>query len=256
MDFTFSKFEFFIKKVNENYKILSFENYLKSFKSYKGKLLILRHDVDRYPKHSLRIAKIENKLGISSTFYFRTINSVFKPQIIKEIALLGHEIGYHYEDLSICKGDYEKAIKNFEINLNKLRYYYPVKTICMHGSPLSPWDNKDIWKKYDYKNFGIILDTSLDINYNEFFYITDNGFAWNKTSTSVRDKVKSRFNIKIKSTDHLIKMIDNDKLPDKVTLNAHPDTFFDPGLGWFINFSLIKLKNIVKWFIVKWKVVK
>ena len=27
---------------------------------------------------------------------------------------MGHEIGYHYEDLSIAKGDVDKAIEYFE----------------------------------------------------------------------------------------------------------------------------------------------
>ena len=42
------------------------------------------------------------------------------------------------------------AIDDFRLNLEKLRKLYPVKTICMHGSPFSKWDNRDLWKKYDY----------------------------------------------------------------------------------------------------------
>jgi len=34
-------------------------------------------------------------------------------KIIKEIASYGHEIGYHFDDLSIAKGDYNKAIELF-----------------------------------------------------------------------------------------------------------------------------------------------
>ena len=64
---------------------------------------------------------------------------------------MGHEIGYHYEDLAMAKGNYEKAILSFEQNLAKLRHIVPVETICMHGSPLSKFDNRKIWEKYDYR---------------------------------------------------------------------------------------------------------
>jgi hypothetical protein len=104
---------------------------------------------------------------------------------------LGHEIGYHYEDLSLCKGNYESAIKHFEINLNKFRKIYPVKTICMHGSPLSKWDNRDLWKKYNYRDFGIIGEPYFDMDFDDVFYLTDTGRRWDGDKVSVRDKVKS-----------------------------------------------------------------
>ena len=59
----------------------------------------------------------------------------------------------------------------------------------MHGSPLSKYDNKKIWEKYDYRDFGIIGDPSFDIDYDEVFYITDTGRAWNNSNVSIRDKV-------------------------------------------------------------------
>ncbi len=40
---------------------------------------------------------------------------------------------------------FELAIDDFRLNLEKMRKLYPVKTICMHGSPLSKWDNRDLW---------------------------------------------------------------------------------------------------------------
>ena len=72
--------------------------------------------------------------------------------IIREIRDMGHEIGYHYDDLSFCKGDHEKAIRRFEKNLATLREIAPVKTICMEGAPLSKWDNRDLWGKHQIPN--------------------------------------------------------------------------------------------------------
>lgn len=249
MDFTFSKYQSLILCfINNGYLPIP---YISFINGSKDKVLILRHDVDRFPNQTLQMARLEARLGIKSTYYFRIIKSVFREQYLKEVSEYGHEIGYHYEDLSLCKGNYKDAIESFERNLDKLRNYFPVKTICMHGSPASPWDNKKLWDKYDYKQYGIIADTSCDIDYNDVFYISDNGFGWNRTKTSVRDKVTTNFNIPIKDTNHFIELINKNKLPQKIMLNAHPDTFFDPGIKWILNYGFIKSKNIIKWTIVR-----
>ena len=65
---------------------------------------------------------------------------------------------------------YSEAFRDFKENLEKLRKLYPVKTICMHGSPLSKWDNRDLWTKYDYRDFGIIGEPYFDVDFNEVFY--------------------------------------------------------------------------------------
>lgn len=250
-DWTFDSFYYVLKNFQEqNYIIVTFNNSIINDKKLE-RLLILRHDVDRFPLQTLQMARMEASNNIKATYYFRIIPSVFKPEIISEVADLGHEIGYHYEDLSLSGGDYKKSIQHFESNLEKLRSFYPVKTICMHGSPLSKWDNKTLWSQYDYKKYGIIADTSLDVDYNKVFYITDNGRAWNRTGVSVRDKVNTHFNIPIRSNSHLIGLINNNELPDNIMINAHPDTFFDFGVKWMLNYGYIETKNVVKWAIVK-----
>jgi len=105
----------------------------------------------------------------------------YDENIIRQIADMGHEIGYHYEKLSICRGNYVDSILNFKLSLEKFRTIYHVKTICMHGSPISIYDNKKIWKKYDYRDYGIIADPSFDIDYDEVFYITDVVKKWINT---------------------------------------------------------------------------
>lgn len=254
-DFTFLSFRKLLEGFrNSSYQIKPFENYINQ--TTEGKTLILRHDVDRFPAQTQKMARMEAEMGISGTYYFRIVPSVFKPDLIREVAELGHEIGYHYEELSLLKGDYKRAMEAFEKNLKALRTFYPVKTICMHGSPLSKWDNKKIWDAYDYRNYGIIADTSLDVDYNRVFYISDNGRAWNRTSVSVRDKVYSPFHIPIRNSDHLLELIQKGALPDQVMINAHPDTFFDFGVKYMLNWGFIEAKNVAKWFIVKTGMIK
>ena len=255
IDFTFISFKSLLLSFEKaGYKIVTVSDYIT--KGSSGKSLVLRHDIDRYPKNALKMARIEAELGITATYYFRIIPSVYKENIIKTIQNLGHEVSYHYEDLSLNNGDLEKSINHFQHYLSIFREYCDAKTICRHGSPLSKWDNKSIWQKYNYYDYGIIGDTEFDIDYNKVFYISDNGMGWNNTSVSVRDKVVSNFDIPIKNTEHLKALLKDGKLPNLVAMNAHPDTFFDFGIRWLVNAGIIKSKNIIKWIIVKFNIIK
>ena len=62
----------------------------------------------------------------------------------------------------------------------------------MHGSPRSRFDNKSLWKKYDYKDYGIIGEPYFDIDFNDVFYLTDTGRRWDGDKVSVRDKVNGK----------------------------------------------------------------
>ena len=64
------------------------------------KFVILRHDVDAWHLDSLQFAKLEHSLGIRGTYCFQTGPNGFYGEIIRQIAELGHEIGYHYETMA------------------------------------------------------------------------------------------------------------------------------------------------------------
>jgi len=215
------------------------------------KTAILRHDVDRLPKNDLVIARIEKEAGINGSYYFRIVKGSYDENIIRQIADMGHEIGYHYENLSKCRGNYEDSILDFKSSLEKFRTIYPVKTICMHGSPISIYDNKKIWEKYDYRDYVIIAEPYFDIDYDEVFYITDTGRAWNNSNVSIRDNVNSKFDIKIKSTQHLIEKIQNNELPNKIMLNVHPQRWNDKFVPWVSELVGQNVKNVVKRMIVR-----
>ncbi|MEZ5146706.1 MAG: hypothetical protein R2759_06400 [Bacteroidales bacterium] len=57
-----------------------------------------------------------------------SLKNHYDSDIIKQIANLGHEIGYHYDDLSHTHGDYTKAINSRQFEdekLASLRLYPP-----------------------------------------------------------------------------------------------------------------------------------
>ena len=121
----------------------------------------------------------------------------------------------------------------------------------MHGSPFSKYDNKKLWEKYDYRDYGIIAEPYFDIDYDEVFYITDTGRSWNNSNASIRDKVSSKFDIKIKDTHHLIEKIQNNELPDKIMINVHPQRWNDKFVPWVSELVRQSVKNVVKKFVIR-----
>jgi hypothetical protein len=250
--------------------------------------LLLRHDVDLLPQNSLLTARLEHSLGIRGTYYFRIVPQSFNPSTIKEIASLGHEIGYHYEDLDLAQKNisgtnnirnprrmrsgptnrnfrnpvtsvtslFPLALASFEKNLSTLRKISPITTICMHGSPRSPHDNKDLWKNYNYRDYGIIGEPYLDLDFNEWFYLTDTGRRWDGWKTSVRDKMPQqekwlREGLVFHSTKDIIKAAEKNRLPNKIMITIHPQRWTNNPYLWTKELVLQHSKNVIKrWFYV------
>ncbi|MDV2481186.1 hypothetical protein F8E02_04010 [Methanoculleus sp. Wushi-C6] len=195
-----------------------------------GRTVVLRHDVDRKPENALKMAELEHAFGITSTYYFRH-PVTFVPEVIREIHALGHEVGYHYEVLAKAKGDYEEAIGLFASELEELRGICDVRTICMHGSPLSRYDNRDLWHNYDFRQFSIVGEAYLSLQGTNLCYFTDTGRNWDGKH-SRRDVFQSMEKCKgIHTTSDLINVLtENNKLQPYITI--HPERWAISGGGW------------------------
>lgn len=258
-------------KLDKEYPLKANETGKTGDTSKYRRTVILRHDIDARPQNALRLARLEYSLGIRGTYYLRMVPHCFNLLIIREITALGHEIGYHYETLAqtnrttdtiwlskismlklrrVPNNDsrheehLHRAFKLFNQNLSKLRAVIPVTTICMHGSPLSHYDNRAIWKKYDYRELGIIGDPYYDLDFSKIAYFTDTGRRWNGSDVSIRDKVNSPFRFDLKSTNDLISAIP--QFPDTIMLTIHPQRWNDAFVPWVNELIWQNLKNPIK----------
>ena len=220
MDFTLRKYRNLVQAfVESGYRIMTVRQYLESAPS--GKVLILRHDVDEQPQNALKMAEAEKELGVHATYYFRRVPKSDYPDVIRRIAAMGHEIGYHYEDLTLSEGDLSAAIASFSRNLEYFRQYYPVKTVCMHGSSSSKYDNREIWKQVRLEDYGLIGEPYLSFDFNQVYYLTDTGYAWDGGKYAVRDKVDSAFSLSFHQTDEVINAVRSGRFPEQSLILAH-----------------------------------
>jgi hypothetical protein len=225
----------------------------------KHKAFSLRHDVDLKPEYSLRLAQTEAAMGLTATYYFRTVPESYNEEIIKQIVSLGHTAGYHYECLTTCNGNIESAYTDFRLNLEKLRNVVPINTACAHGSPRSPWNSQDIWKHYDIHTLGIDYEPMLDTDFSKTLYLTDTGRRWDGYKVSVRDKVPQYQEQWIKEgfvfhdTDDIIQALRDEGHPIHryhLLINTHPQRWMPFGIGWLKEAALQNAKNIAKRFII------
>ncbi|HEY4199671.1 MAG TPA: hypothetical protein VGM83_03840 [Devosiaceae bacterium] len=153
--------------------------------------VLLRHDVDRLAWRAVRMARLESRHAIRSTYYFRcTPDGRFPETAIAAIHALGHEVGYHYECLSACNGDRIAALVQFRRNLEIFRRLAPCRTVAMHGAPLSRHNNQDLLLGCHLQEFDLIADASLSFSDVELAYFTDTGGRWNAGGAiNFRDRV-------------------------------------------------------------------
>lgn len=258
-DFTLGKYSELLHVFGDNgYRFVTFEQYCMEKEMLSDtKFVVLRHDVDLKPENSLATAKIEHSLGIRASYYFRVVEQSNRPEIIKSIASMGHEIGYHYEDLSLCDGDDEKAISHFEQQLNYFRQFYPIRTICMHGAPRSQYDGRDLWKTHDYHDYGIIGEPYFDVDFSQVFYLTDTGRRWDGFNVSVRDKIPQYQDQWIERglvyhvTDDIVQAIVGGVFPTRLMMTTHPQRWMDNKGEWILELGMQSLKNFVKRMMVR-----
>ena len=263
VDFTLSAYRQLLNALQRaDYAFYTFEDWCEG--KAVGRYVILRHDVDLKAGHSLVTATREAEMGIRATYYFRIVPQSNQPEIIREIAALGHEIGYHYEDLSLFNGDNGKAFDHFKTQLTYFRQFYPVKTICMHGSPTSKFDNRDLWKLNDYRELGVIGEPYLDflstptVLNGDITYFTDTARMWDGGKYNVRDKsvishqssaISSKM-MTIHSTYDFIEYINNKPIENGMMITTHPQRWTDKPLPWLQELVFQNIKNCIKKMLV------
>lgn len=219
-DFTLKSYKTLLLALQQaGYRFLTFEEWMTA--PADGKAVVMRHDVDELAWNALKMAQLEHSLGVRATYFFRIVKQSNVPEVVKEIVALGHEVGYHYEDLALAEGDVDKAMLSFEKNLEYFRSYYPVKSVCMHGSSTSKYDNRLMWKDHQLGDYGLIGEPYLSVDFGKVFYMTDTGYAWDGGKYATRDVVESGFDLHFHNTRQVVQCINEGGFPQHVLILAH-----------------------------------
>lgn len=215
MEFTLKSYELMIKKLFEKgYKFA----YYKGYDKYK-RAVILRHDIDVDVKRAVKMARLEESLGVSSTYYvlltsdFYNIFSKKNGESLKEILALGHHIGLHYDEVRY-EGD-SSVVEQIENELDILEGYLdkPIDTVSMHRP-----SKKTLSANYKIRGGDVVNSYSTEF-FEGFKYISDSRKNWG---------------------GDLFKLIDSEEY-DRIHILTHPiwydveEKSLRDSLGEFIN---------------------
>jgi hypothetical protein len=173
-DFTINHYIDLIKETKKKYKFSFYHDFDKN-----EKCVFWRHDIDFSPHRALRLAQIEANQGVKSTFFIH-LNSEFYnvleysiTHIIKQILLLGHEIGVHFDvkyHNVINEVDIEKKLM-FEKQLLEQIFNSKIKTFSFHNT--NPFTLS--CKKESYAN---LINVYSDFFIKEMEYCSDSNGYW------------------------------------------------------------------------------
>lgn len=169
-NFSHTHYEEILQKIKETHKFVDFFN-------CSNNDIILRHDVDVSLKDALKMAQIEHKVGVTSTFFILFHAELYNPfnlestKIIREISQMGHKIGLHYNTSFFVQNslDSSESIKK-ELELMEQHFDTPVRVISAHDPGIN-------------KNFQLNLPSGIINAYSDQFikgrkYLSDSVQNW------------------------------------------------------------------------------
>jgi hypothetical protein len=244
-DFTLAKYDELCRALVEaGYPALHIADYLEGRSAgMPASFVLLRHDVETSPVHAVRMAEIERGHGLAATYFLRA--GGFDPSAIAGLRARGHDIGYHYETVARARGDLSRAAALFARDLEELRRHGPVRVASMHGSPLFPRDNRDLWRSARPADFGLAGEVYADIDYADVRYFSDTGRTWHPTRHNLRDHVAVAPDCAIETTDELIAMLRARRFP-RLCVLAHPDRWSASAVGWTVRAARDWIENGIK----------
>lgn len=178
-NFTFSHYENVFKNaLSKGYVISKLEDYEKNIKNKK--IIFLRHDVDFNLILALRLAKLEHKIGIKSTFFLRihgdyNLFSYNNYSALNQIISMGHEIALHHEcGFANLFGNKEEKMINDEKKLLETITGLRIRGISLH----EPARTRYKLGKEIIKNLGFSYDAYSSKFIKDIKYISDSSARW------------------------------------------------------------------------------
>ena len=228
--FSYNEYKNIIELVKQNIPIKDFADVTEKTKKY----CVIRHDIEFSLDRAYKLAKIEQQLGISSTYTVQLRNNTYNALsdkniiLIHEIKQLGHEIGLH-----ICPGMFKsqnEVIEEILLEADTFEKYYGFKIdrFAFHRPNLRP----------ELLSWYLQVPGLINCNGEKYFHYYNN----------IRNKPEQLNVTYLSDSNHEWKFghpiqIDFSKV-NKLQLNTHPFSWTQSGFENYGNFlSLIKERN-------------
>tara|TARA_R100000008_G_scaffold79022_1_gene60410 strand:+ start:2356 stop:3090 length:735 start_codon:yes stop_codon:yes gene_type:complete len=158
--FSYNEFRNLINIIQRHLPIVDY----KDIKDNTKKFCILRHDIEFSIDRAYKLAKIENELGVTSTYTVQVRNNTYNAlsekniNLISKIRELGHHIGLHQNPPSSMKLDTLKEYIMRDINILEDSYGFEIDRFAFHRP------------KKEYLNCYVELENKINCYDRKFFH--------------------------------------------------------------------------------------
>ena len=258
MIFIYNRWDCFCKKLaDKGVKSIPTKEIVSSNNNY----VVLKHDVETNVQRALRLATIEHKYGHRGSYYVQAylLHNKENTRMLRKMQQMGHEISYHYDVMDSCKGDLDKAIKEFSDN--KLLFEnngFKIDTVCQHGNPVVErvgyTSNRDFFRNEKVRKiYPGITDVMVNLKSDvptDYIYYSDAGRMFKMIYDPLNNDI-------VNSDDKNIAYQDLDKLYDAldfskgVIISTHPHRWCGSAAGYLVKTYIFKIVRALAKMIMK-----
>ena len=127
--FSYKEYVSIIENIINNYNVVDYTDVNENTKSFA----IIRHDIEFSLSRALKLAQIDNELGVTSSFFVQLRNNCYNTlskenlSIINQISKLGHYIGAHINTSNLMSLDNKELTKFILQDITTLQEYTGLK---------------------------------------------------------------------------------------------------------------------------------
>ncbi len=139
--------------------------------------LILRHDIDMDPEAAVRVAELENRVGVVATYFVLVRSELYNPaskagtRAVHRLIELGHEVGLHF-DATLYENDLRVLAQGAESERRVLEMTtgQAIRTLSLHRPSPALLDGE----------FAVpgLLNAYEPRFFEEFAYVSDSRGGW------------------------------------------------------------------------------
>ena len=248
MIFVYSKWDDFCKKLAER-GLVSIPT--RDIKASTTNHIVLKYDVETNVPKAYRLAAIEHKYGHRGSYYAQAYLMHDEKNILmlQEMQQMGHEISYHYDVMDSCKGDLDKAIKEFADNKQLFeKNGFVISTVCQHGNPVVErvgyTSNRDFFRservRAMYPNItDVMVNLKSDVP-TDFTYYSDAGRVFKMIYDPLTNDIinSDDKNIAYQNLNELIEVLD---FSNGIIISTHPHRWCGSAVGYMIKTYMFKI---------------
>ena len=142
--------------------------------------IVLRHDIDFAPHHSLEMAELERAAGVSSTFHVLVDGQFYNPlqpgviHTLRRIHELGHEIGLHFAIGNAVHADIGEEVA-FRLRILSTLIGAPIRSFSQHDVV-----NAGVATMTLPAGHAACVDVRAVIREHDLLYVSDSAMMWRR----------------------------------------------------------------------------